>query len=159
MAEHGAGAPAAGPDAPLASLMALFAAMSAASLQRRFVTDPDFPADPNALPLLIDLATRGPQRPSVIADRLHVSAPTATRLVQKLVAAGLASRSPDPADARATLVELSPAGERLAREVLGGGERLMERVLEGWSSEEVASLTSSLARLAGDVARHLDELP
>lgn len=137
-------------EGPLLSLMRLLSALSAASLQRRFVDDPAFPADPNALPILIDIAVNGAQRPSVIADKLHVSAPTASRLVQRLEGAGLVTRSPDPTDGRAFLVDLSSPGIDLVTGVLAEGQRLMARALESWSPADRERLAPTLHRLTDD---------
>lgn len=143
-------------EGPLFSLMRLLSALSPASLQRRFVEDSALPADPDALPVLIEIAMNGARRPSELADKLHVSAPTATRLVQRLEAAGLVVRSRDASDGRAFLVDLSPEGSELISSVLAQGERLMSRVLETWDPSERQSLAPTLARLTDDFLRHVD---
>ncbi|MDN5765913.1 MAG: MarR family transcriptional regulator [Humibacillus sp.] len=50
------------------------------------------------------------RRPGDLAGQLGMSAASMTRLVEILVAAGWVAREPDPRDARATLVRLTPAG-------------------------------------------------
>ena len=52
-----------------------------------------------------------------LAEVEQVSAPTATKVVGRLHAAGLVERQPDPADRRVSLVALTPAGERLLAEI------------------------------------------
>nr|WP_300143888.1 MarR family winged helix-turn-helix transcriptional regulator [Propionicimonas sp.] len=52
----------------------------------------------------------GPLRPSDLAGRLGIVARSATDSVSGLVAAGLVVRETDPADGRAWLLALSPAG-------------------------------------------------
>lgn len=106
--------------------------------------------------MLIELAMNGAQRPSAIADKLHVSPPTATRLVQRLEGAGLVARQADESDGRAQLVTLSPAGRELVTGVLAQGERLMTQALETWTPAERDALAPTLARLTDDFLRQVD---
>lgn len=64
---------------------------------------------------MIDQA--GPLRPSDLADRLGIVARSATDSVAGLVAAGLVERHTDPADGRAQLLAVSPAGTEVLAEV------------------------------------------
>jgi len=52
----------------------------------------------------------GPQRVTALADHESVTQPAMTGLVQRLEASGLATREPDPADGRATLIAITPIG-------------------------------------------------
>lgn len=62
------------------------------------------------------LEHHGPLRLGEIAERERVTRPTATDVVRRLEQEGLVSRTPDPADARSALVDLTPAGrEQLER--------------------------------------------
>ncbi|MBD5830155.1 MarR family transcriptional regulator [Janibacter melonis] len=57
----------------------------------------------------------GPARVTALADADESSQPSMTTAVQRLEGLGLVARTPDPADARATLVTLTAAGaERIA---------------------------------------------
>ena len=62
---------------------------------------------------LIELIDHGPTRLNALADRLGVSAPTASRTVDALACLGLVERLPDPDDRRALRIELTPAGAQL----------------------------------------------
>lgn len=53
----------------------------------------------------------GAQTPGRIASRQSLPAPTVTRIVSKLVAAGLVVRVSDPADLRCFQLQLTPQGE------------------------------------------------
>src|SRR5690348_1411679 len=57
----------------------------------------------------------GPARVSTLATADHCSQPTMTAQVQRLEAEGWAHRVPDPADARAALVSLTPEGTEALR--------------------------------------------
>ena len=67
--------------------------------------------------LLAQIEDRAPARISELAAADHCSQPTMTTSVQRLEAAGLVVRQPDPADARAVLVSMAPAGATVLREV------------------------------------------
>jgi DNA-binding MarR family transcriptional regulator len=59
------------------------------------------------------LQVEGPQRISAIADRLGISQPGATQLVDRLVQDGTATRCADPTDRRAALVHITETGREL----------------------------------------------
>ena len=64
-----------------------------------------------------------PVRVSALAARDHSSQPTVTAQLQRMEAAGWVRREADPADARATLVSLTPEGTAAlirVREARGG---------------------------------------
>ena len=62
---------------------------------------------------LIVLASRGPQRPTELADALSVHPSTVTRLCDRLVARGLVRRTESTANRREVLVRLTPKGRRV----------------------------------------------
>ncbi|KZC94640.1 MarR family winged helix-turn-helix transcriptional regulator [Clavibacter tessellarius] len=53
----------------------------------------------------------GGMRLGVLAERSRVAQPTTTRIVRSLVDKGWIAQVTDPSDARATLLEITPAGE------------------------------------------------
>ena len=70
------------------------------------------PSQARALRHVVD---SGSMRPSVLAERLHIAARSATEVVDALEARGLVERGPDPDDRRATLVRpTEAAGAELA---------------------------------------------
>jgi DNA-binding MarR family transcriptional regulator len=92
----------------------------------------------------------GPMRVSDVAHQLGIDLSVASRQVAALIGAGYVEREADPDDRRASLVSLTESG----RKVLGESHRRMvhafSEVLAGWSDEDVASLSSGLARLSAD---------
>ena len=62
--------------------------------------------------LLGTIEDQGPTRISNLAALDHCSQPTMTMQVRRLEDAGLVTRTTDPADARAVLIEITPAGSR-----------------------------------------------
>jgi DNA-binding MarR family transcriptional regulator len=67
--------------------------------------------------LLALLDELGPARVSVLAQADNSSQPTVTAQLQRLAAAGWVQRSPDPEDARASLVTLTTRGRAALEEV------------------------------------------
>ena len=68
--------------------------------------------------LSVLLFTPGGCEPSVIADRLNVLRQTMTKVIDSLVARGLAVRSEHPTDRRRVYIRLLPEGTTLARTLL-----------------------------------------
>jgi len=66
---------------------------------------------PGSLSVLATLSVDGPLRPSDLAAREGVRPPTMTRMLTVLEDAGLVARTADPADRRASLIEMTPAGQ------------------------------------------------
>ncbi len=63
------------------------------------------------------LRRHGEMRLSDLSHHLRIAPRSATEVVDALEAAGLLTRSPDPADRRATLVTLTPAGDDVAEQL------------------------------------------
>jgi len=94
----------------------------------------------------------GPVTLGELAAAEQVRPPTMTRIVDALEAAGLATRRPDPADARAVLIAATRTGRRLLAE---GRRRRVEALAErlrGLNDDERAALHAAapaLVRLSG----------
>ena len=65
------------------------------------------------LRVLVMIASRGPLNLAAVAHGLDVHSSTATRVCDKLVAAGMLHRSDNPDDRRNLVLELTPDGHRL----------------------------------------------
>jgi DNA-binding MarR family transcriptional regulator len=70
---------------------------------------------PARLSALSVIVFAGPRQLGELASAEGVAGPTMTRIVDGLVAAGLAERRPDPGDGRAAVIAATPAGEDLMR--------------------------------------------
>ena len=62
---------------------------------------------------LVVLASRGPQRPSALAEALGVQPSTITRLCDRLAAKRLVLRTESSVSRREVVIELAPKGRRL----------------------------------------------
>jgi DNA-binding MarR family transcriptional regulator len=100
---------------------------------------------------LVGELLRAPEglRVGTLAERLRVTAPTVSGMVDRFEAQGLLERIADPDDARASRV-------RLAKDAsLAEGIRVLERVdrclLEGVSAAERVRISAQLARLTASL--------
>lgn len=99
------------------------------------------------------LAYRGPQRVGDLVKELGVSPATASRLGRKLETSGLAERRPDPDDARAVFLVLSPKGRDLVLRVLGRRRAAFAIIFQGMSDDDLRTLTHvfrKFAEIAGE---------
>lgn len=74
---------------------------------------------PARLSALSVIVFAGPRSLGALAAAEGVAGPTMTRIVDGLVAAGLAERQPDPGDGRAVVIAPTAAGETLMRAAAG----------------------------------------
>lgn len=91
--------------------------LSTTRLARLLRQQSDYDLTPTQLAALATLHRCGPVPVGTLAEVEQVSAPTATKVVGRLHAAGLVERQPDPTDRRVSVVALTPAGEALLTEI------------------------------------------
>lgn len=115
----------------------------------------DDPLDAAQSRVLVAVKRLGPARPSAIAADIHIDLSTASRQIDGLVRKGLAAKSSDPEDARATLVTVTPAGRRTLTTLLTNRARAIEPAMAGWSASDRRTLERLLTRLADDLETHL----
>lgn len=72
-----------------------------------------------------------------LARSLHVSMPTVTGIVDRLVRSGYVRRMPDPDDRRQVLVELTPRGQAFIRQFQAVIRRRWEEVLRSLAPSEL----------------------
>ena len=96
---------------------------------------------------LFEVGDGGPLRLNDLADRMGVSAPTASRSVDALHDLGLVARVPDPHDRRALRIELTPAGERLLTARKAKAQAAFAPAVAALSDAERATLSRLLRRM------------
>lgn len=94
------------------------------------------------------LAKDGEQRGSEIAAKLGVDASVVSRQVAALEADGLVSRRPDPADARGSLVELSPLGRSRLEALYANYAARLRAALADWDDDGLTAAAATLRRVA-----------
>ena len=113
---------------------------------------------PSKLRALELLAQHDGLRVGELADRVGVDDTTATRLVDRLEAMGVAERRSEAADRRATTVELTPAGKELVAGVAAQRQLFFCDVLAGLEPEERAELVRLTAKAATALRARSEEL-
>ncbi|MEO6529439.1 MAG: MarR family winged helix-turn-helix transcriptional regulator [Specibacter sp.] len=103
--------------------------------------------DPAAITMVTFLSTGGPQRPSTLAAKMVTGASNVSKVVARLTAAGMVTRIPDPADARAGVVSLTAAGHRVANSFVRAGDGLVEDLLQDWTDQDRTDLVRLLNKL------------
>jgi DNA-binding MarR family transcriptional regulator len=101
---------------------------------------------------LTTLRRSGPSRLTDLAVTEGVSQPSMTALVARLADQGLVQRHTDPADRRAVLIELTPAGGDLLDQRREDRAGRLAAPLDGLPDDDVRRITEALpalARLAG----------
>ena len=102
-------------------------------LARKLRTHTTSGLTPTQLSALGVVFREGPLTLGELANAEQVRAPSITRTVDLLVAAGLVQRQPNPKDARAVLVGVTPEGEQLVKEI--------RRARRSWLASQWAELT------------------
>jgi DNA-binding MarR family transcriptional regulator len=95
----------------------------------------------------------GPVRVSDVAQTLNVALSVASRQVAALESAGYVTRDPDPEDRRAHRVTATDSGRQVLKESHRRMVHAFSQALEGWTTEELESLSTALDRLREDVRR------
>ena len=101
---------------------------------------------PTSYLLLAWLIDEGPVRASAIAENFGIDKGAISRQIQHLEELGLVTRSPDPDDGRATLVEASEDAVRRMADVADHRRKWLDEQLGDWSSAELNSFVDTLGR-------------
>ncbi|UXY18201.1 MarR family transcriptional regulator [Streptomyces cynarae] len=104
--------------------------------------------EPVTLPqfrMLVVLSTRGTTKLVTLADLLQVAPSTAMRMVDRLIAAGLADRQTNPDDRRETLLRLTEDGRRTVEDVTARRRSEIAAIVERLAPERRAALIEALA--------------
>jgi DNA-binding MarR family transcriptional regulator len=109
-----------------------------------------YPMERASYLLLLRLESDGPQRVAHLAAALGLDGSTVTRQLAALDANGWVERSPDPGDARATVVAATPAGLAAMDDLRRYRTERVRALFAGWTAEEQAQL--------GEVLGHLNEV-
>ena len=103
--------------------------------------------DPTAYPLIAALGRSEAMRPSELMRALHLDASTVSRQISAVERLGLVTRVPDPSDARARLVALTPEARERVADVRREQLARRKASLADWSPEDIVQLTHLVHRL------------
>lgn len=104
--------------------------------------------------LLGTIDDKGEARISDLAELDHCSQPTMTTQVRRLEDAGLVARTPDPDDARAVRIRITPEGRTMLAQVRADRAAVIDPRIERLSPEDrdiLADAVGALRRLLDDI--------
>ncbi len=104
--------------------------------------------------VLIELASRGPQRITDLAEALGVDSSTATRMCDRLVRKELIQRRRTDTDRRAVRISLTPSGRDLVAQVSRRRRAEIAKILQRLPRSDLAPVLEALhtfAEAAGEV--------
>lgn len=96
--------------------------------------------------MLDALASTAGMSVSDIAEAIGVDQPRASRLVNDAVEHGFARRTPDPADGRRSVVELSTSGRRMLEAAHENRRAAVTSAVAGFSPDELETFAGLLDR-------------
>ncbi|HJP76972.1 MAG TPA: MarR family transcriptional regulator [Pseudonocardiaceae bacterium] len=100
--------------------------------------------NPTQVLILTQLAGSDPMRVGELAQRVHVSQPTATTVVNGLAAAGLVSRIKDTEDGRAIKVSLTELGMQNLHEVGRQEAAYLRTLIDALPADERATILAAI---------------
>lgn len=112
----------------------------------------DVPSGLRGYQLLASAGGQAPRRQLALAHELGIDRTVMTYLLDDMEQAGLVERQPDPADRRARLVAVTPAGHALMGKVQAGLAEAENDVLGSLSADERHSFRQAVQRLALDAS-------
>ena len=116
--------------------------------------DGDVNLERSAYGIMCKLADEGPQRLGALASTFGLDPSTITRQVQALEELGLASRTSDPRDRRASILDLTGTGRQVLEQTRSYRRSRLEQALSDWSGKDRADF----ARLLLEFNLSLDRL-
>lgn len=115
--------------------------------------DVDHRVSPAQLRVLFTLAWHGPQKLTALAERIAAIPSSATRLCDRLVAAGLVARELDHADRRVVTLSLTRDGQRLLDDLAQRRREALAPVLGAMAAEDREALLRGLQAFNAHVPR------
>jgi DNA-binding MarR family transcriptional regulator len=102
--------------------------------------------------VLAALSNNGGQRQVDLSSMTSIDVSTMSRLVTRLVRAGLATRSRSEQSSREVVVSLSPKGRALATRLIPVAEGLEKKAIAGLSAKDIAVMKRLLTRMHGNLS-------
>jgi DNA-binding MarR family transcriptional regulator len=108
--------------------------------------------------LLDRLDPNSPVSVSMLADQLFVRPSTVSKMLDRLIEKGLVARTANSRDARRTMVQLTPLGEKAQNSIRELWRRLENDLVSSLPADDVEALDRSLARTDELLTRKLRRL-
>ena len=101
--------------------------------------------------VLAALSNNGAQRQVDLSGMTSIDVSTMSRLVSRLVHAGLVTRSRSEKSNREVVVAFSPKGRTLVKRIIPTAKRLEQKASAGLSAKELAVVKQLLTRMYGNL--------
>lgn len=134
-------------NALMSSLIRIVGQWSAPDFLTAVVARQGLQLDPGSITVITLLAGGGPWRPSELARQMVTGPSNVSKILARLTTNGIVERIPDPADARANLITLTPSGTAVANVFVQAGDSLVDELLTGWDDTERQDLVRLLGKL------------
>ena len=122
-------------------------------------TTGDVNLERSAYGIMCKLSDEGPQRLGALATAFGLDPSTITRQVQALEEIGLASRKTDPADRRASILDLTPNGREILDSTRARRRGRLQEALADWPETDRAEFGRLLGQFNASLDRLLEEAP
>ena len=119
-------------------------------------SDGDVSLERSAYGIMCKLADEGPQRLGALATSFGLDPSTITRQVQALEEIGLADRRTDPADRRASILDLNPNGREILERTRAHRRGKLQLALADWSEDDRDHFARLLAQFNASLDRLLE---
>ncbi len=140
---------AAATDVELAARLRLAITRTARRLRQEAGAD----LSPSQVAALATIERHGPLAPSELAERERIRRPTATRVLSRLVEAGLVERIADPTDGRSAIVSVSSDGRALLRRLRRRKTAYLASRIRDLPPEDLSALARATDVLESILAR------
>ncbi|GAA3804388.1 MarR family winged helix-turn-helix transcriptional regulator [Streptomyces phyllanthi] len=94
--------------------------------------------------MLVVLSTKGATKLVTLAEALQVAPSTAMRMIDRLIAAGLADRQTNPRNRRETLLRLTDDGRRIVTDVTDRRRAEIATIVERLAPQQRAAMVEAL---------------
>ncbi|SDT32470.1 DNA-binding transcriptional regulator, MarR family [Paenibacillaceae bacterium GAS479] len=101
--------------------------------------------------ILTLLASEGPQKASILADKLLITSGAVTGLADRLVELGYISRERGEQDRRVVLLSIEEPGLQLLKFIDETRQALMHKLYKGMSEQEMQSMLLLFDRMVGNL--------
>lgn len=103
--------------------------------------------------MMMAIKAKQPCRLSELSQEMHISNPTASGLVDRLVQNGLVERAPDPQDRRAVCISLTPSGEKLVVKFRHHSKEKWQEILTNMTLQD----QNDFIRILRDIRKQVSE--
>src|SRR6187549_997279 len=120
-------------------------------------TTGDVNLERSAYGIMCKLADEGPQRLGALATAFGLDPSTITRQVQALEEIGLADRTTDPSDRRASILDVTPSGHDVLGRTRTHRRARLQKALDDWPERDLTDFGRLLKEFNASLDALLDE--